>query len=146
MDIRIKRWKHFNIHSVFRKLSGHFIVWCSLRFCRMQHKGQSLYTWPFQSILMLYISIHLSYTFYRMKHVGVIVHICCIIAKRKVIVYKFHFFSAKQLIINVPQRLDLRTKICHFLHVLGILFVFHLPRKKSSICIKRYLAILYHDI
>lgn len=136
---------------MFRKLSGHFIVRCSLRFCRMQHKGQSLFTWPFQSILMLSgyrcISAFIWVTLFIGWNTWVWLYIYAVhIAKRKVIVYKFHFFSAKQLIINVPQRLDLRTKICHFLHVLGILFLSHLPRKKSSICIKRYLAILYHDI
>lgn len=49
-----------------KKLSGRFIVWCSLRFCRMQHKGQPLLPWPFQSILVhvspgygfIYLDLH----------------------------------------------------------------------------------------
>lgn len=38
---------------------------------------------------------------------------------------------------------DTRTTLTYFLSVLGISFLRHLPRQKSSV--KRYLAILYHD-
>lgn len=125
-----------------KKLSGRFIVWCSLRFCRMQHKGQPLLPWPFQSILVHvspgYGCIYLDLHFLSDETCASICSHC----KKK----------SKSIIFFSYKTADYQCKLKAWLMMINLSFskrfgdlIFNpsLVKKKKS-PIKRCLAILYH--